>query len=477
MDHTPAFHPLDYLSVLKRRKWWLIVPSVAGIAVGLALALWLPRTYTASATLGVALPMVSQELVASVPRVTPQERLRSIQQVLFSQPVLERVVREEGLDGQSSMAEATSLLRSRVTPTVPRPDPALPPGSLEQFSIAYSDSTPQAARRIANRLTDAFVAETMRRREVRAEETSAFIAGQLQASRQRLADLEARLTEAKERYMGSLPEQTGANLSILTGLRQQLETTANAIRGEQDRLSVIERQMELMQTGPGEQPGGVPTAASPAAVRVAHLERQLAVARGTYRDAHPEVVRLREELAVARAEAAADAERPEQDRVASLGSDRGYTALAADQQRALLRIRDLERQEAQLRSRIEAYSARVESAPRVEQQMLALQREYDLEREQYNQLAARLRTAEMDETLVRRTGGEQFIVLAAAALPLSPASPNVPRLLLVTVLFGVSVGAGLAFGREYLDRSIHDARGLADLDVPVLGEIPRITPV
>jgi capsular polysaccharide biosynthesis protein len=44
----------------------------------------------------------------------------------------------------------------------------------------------------------------------------------------------------------------------------------------------------------------------------------------------------------------------------------------------------------------------------------------------------------------------------------------------MTLLLGFVVGGGLALGREYLDRSIHDARALNDLDLPVLGEIPRI---
>jgi len=39
---------------------------------------------------------------------------------------------------------------------------------------------------------------------------------------------------------------------------------------------------------------------------------------------------------------------------------------------------------------------------------------------------------------------------------------------------GGLLGGGLALGREYLDRSIHDTRALNDIDVPVLGEIPRI---
>jgi uncharacterized protein involved in exopolysaccharide biosynthesis len=120
------------------------------------------------------------------------------------------------------------------------------------------------------------------------------------------------------------------------------------------------------------------------------------------------------------------------------------------------------------------YRARVESAPRVEQQISTLQREYHLEKEQYAQLTTKLRNAEMSESLVRNRGGEKFAILTRAPLPTVPTSPNTQRLMVVGILLGLVAGAGLALGREYLDRSIHDTRALNDLDLPVLGEIPRI---
>ena len=39
---------------------------------------------------------------------------------------------------------------------------------------------------------------------------------------------------------------------------------------------------------------------------------------------------------------------------------------------------------------------------------------------------------------------------------------------------GPRAGRAAAVGREFLDRSVHDARALNEFEVPVLGEIPRI---
>jgi polysaccharide biosynthesis transport protein len=472
---TPTFHPLDYVSVLRRRMWWFIAPVALAVIVAAALVTWLPRMYKADATLGISLPSLSPELLKQNAKVNAEERHRVITQTLYSPAVLERVVREQGLDKQLPMKDAASDVRNGITVAMIKPEPSQPAG-LDQFTIGFSDPSPEAAQRISNSLADAFVQESSRKRELRAEETSAFIGKQLEASQQRLSVLEGQLRTAKESYMGALPQQTTANVAMVTGLQQQLETTGNAMRGEQDRLSMIERQVASMKAGAANEvpvPGSLGTA-SPSAVRAVQLERELEVARGTYTDKHPEIVRLKDELAAARAALSAEQARPEEERVATLRIDPNYRSLLADAERARMRIRELERQEGAIRGQIGMYRTRVDAAPRVEQQMASLEREYEIEKQQYTDLTNRKRNAEIAENLERSRGGEQFMVLARAGLPLTPDSPKTTRLLTVVLLMGFVVGGGLALGREYLDRAIHDARALNDLDLPVLGEIPRI---
>ena len=88
-----SFHPLDYVSVLRRRMWWFIAPVVLAIVVAAALVTWLPREYKAQAMLGVSLPALSPDLLKQNGRVSDEERTRSITQTAFSKQVLERVAR------------------------------------------------------------------------------------------------------------------------------------------------------------------------------------------------------------------------------------------------------------------------------------------------------------------------------------------------------------------------------------------------
>jgi uncharacterized protein involved in exopolysaccharide biosynthesis len=194
-----------------------------------------------------------------------------------------------------------------------------------------------------------------------------------------------------------------------------------------------------------------------------------------YTPKHPEVQRLTEELNNARLAAATERQRPQADRVAELRLDPTYQQLVADRDMGEMRVRQLAAAEADARRQIAVYQARVEGAPMVEQQLAAVQRDYDLEKAQYGDLSARLRAATIAEDVEMGGNGEQFTVLYAASLPLAPTKPIPWKVMLMSIMAGVCLGGALTFGREYLDRSVHDVREIKDeFDLPVLGEVNRI---
>jgi polysaccharide chain length determinant protein (PEP-CTERM system associated) len=479
-------HALDYLSVFRRRKLWLVTPIVASIGVGAALVRWLPKEYKATVTLGIVAPGVSPSLVGQWAPLDNAERQRAFSQQLLSAPVLARVAREERLASGTPDDGLIGKLRKSVTIEVPDPVAVTnEPRKLDTFLISHADSDPARAQRVTNRLATIFIDEMSKTREEQAEHTSAFIAAQLDASQHRLTELEARLRKAKESHIGQLPEQTTANLQTLSGLRTQLDANATALRGEQDRLTMTERQIETMKQGASQivlipRAGGAATEAVSSApeARIAALQRDLAAARATYTDKHPEIARLQEELATARREAAADRQKPASDREAQLQIEPTYRQLLGDREIGRLRIRELQRSEADIRRQIGVYQARVEAAPMVEQQLTSVNRDYELEKAQYSELTRKLREATMAESVEHNRRGEQFTVLYPAAYPTEPVKPVPVRVMLLAIVGGIVAGAALTFLREYLDRSVHDVRDLRDeLDLPVLGEVTQIQTV
>ncbi len=156
-------------------------------------------------------------------------------------------------------------------------------------------------------------------------------------------------------------------------------------------------------------------------------------------------------------------------------ADPMYRQKIAERDATRLRISALRRAETQARSQIAEYQRRVEAAPMVEQDLAGLTREHELEKTRYADLSGRHQAALVAEDLARKQGGERFSVLYPAGLPTSPVKPDLLRLMLMAVAIGFAAGAGLVVLREFLDRSVHDARALqTEFEIPVLGEIPRI---
>jgi hypothetical protein len=117
----------------------------------------------------------------------------------------------------------------------------------------------------------------------------------------------------------------------------------------------------------------------------------------------------------------------------------------------------------------------VESAPRLEQELQELSRDYDTTSELYRSLLKRHDEAELAESLEQRQKGEQFRILEPAIAPSAPWAPNRSRL----VLAGLGLAGALAVGAillaEHLDVSFHSVDELrASTAGPVVASIPRI---
>ena len=137
-----SMHLFDYLAVVKRRRWWLTIPIALGILVGVVLVLTLPREYQSSTTLAVTSPSMTTDLVKSSP-ADLAERVRAISQELLSRPVLEQVVREEGLRRRASMDAAMRRIRGARRSRCRRRSSSNSRSGPDTFLVTYTGSTPE----------------------------------------------------------------------------------------------------------------------------------------------------------------------------------------------------------------------------------------------------------------------------------------------------------------------------------------------
>jgi uncharacterized protein involved in exopolysaccharide biosynthesis len=266
---------------------------------------------------------------------------------------------------------------------------------------------------------------------------------------------------------------------MVNGARSQLESLSMQIRTEQDHLSMVEGQIDQMRQGVGAESMTTASlsAAGIAKKRVDDLEAQLAADRALgYTEKHPDVDRLQREIKQAKADLAATKSIPVANRDELLNADPIYRQKLQERDMARIHLRELQTASANSQRQIGEFQSRVESAPVVEQELTSLDREYSLEKTRYADLTARFSNARMAEDLARKQGGERFSILYTANLPDSPIEPQPLKIMALALVAGLVLGAAAALGREFLDRSVHDSRALqSEFEVPVLGEIPRIT--
>jgi polysaccharide chain length determinant protein (PEP-CTERM system associated) len=479
-----SFHPLDYLSVANRRKWWFIVPLIVCVAIGIvAVKVW-PKKYLSKATIGMQSPTLSQDLLRGVSSMDAGERQRAIQQMLLSPTVLERVIREEKINPSKPPSDVAAWLRDNLAENIEVPAPIGtngridPTRGIDLFYIGYTDREPARAQQILNRVAQVFVEENSRQQANRAENSADVLAQQLAESQARLNDLDRKMGAKKQNYVGKLPEQIGANVQMANGARNQLESLSIQIRSEQDRLTMIESQLDQMEQGTGAQSMTTSAiAASQAAQkRVDELEALLSADRALgYTDKHPDVRRLQQEITQARADLNRSKVEQPSNRQETLKSDPLYRAKLAERDNARLRVQELKNASSVAQRQIGEYQSRADAAPIVEQELASLEREYTSEKTRYADLSTRLANARIAEDVAKKQGGERFSVLYAASLPSDPIEPQPLRIMAMAIVAGLVLGAGAALGREFLDRSVYDTRALAnEFEVPVLGEIPRI---
>jgi polysaccharide chain length determinant protein (PEP-CTERM system associated) len=480
-----SFHPLDYMAVVNRRKWWFIVPLVACLGLGAAvLAVW-PKKYLSRAAIGVQSPNVTGDLLRGASAMDPVERQRAIQQQLLSPALLDRVIAEERLSPTKDRDQVAASLRENlaknieVPPTIGLNGRADPTRGIELFYLGVSDSTPDRAQRLANRVAQDFVDENLKAQSARAENSADMLQQQVADSQNKINDLENKLRTKKQAYVGRLPDQVGANVQMVNGARQQFESLSIQIRAQQDQISLVEGQLDAMRQGSGVEGMTSSTlAASQAAQKhLDDLQAQLAADRALgYTDKHPETIRLQEEIKGAKADIAASKAGEPANREEMLKADPLYRQRTQERDLARVHLKELQAAAANAQSQIGAYQSRVESAPVVEQELTSLQREYQLEQDRYKDLSGRLQNARMTEDLAKKQGGERFTILYPADYPDTPIEPQPLKVLAVALALGLVLGAGAALGREFLDRAVYDSRALQnEFEVAVLGEIPRIT--
>jgi polysaccharide chain length determinant protein (PEP-CTERM system associated) len=468
--------PEALLENASRWRWLFIIPFCVAMIAGMYLSVTLPKVYESSTTILVQPQKVPSNYVKSLVDTDIDERLRTIQQQILSWSNLERIMQSYNLYAtpeQSGMLMEDKIanLRERITVEVLRGG-----RGADAFTISFKATEPKLAMDVANALSSFFINENLKVREEQAMGTSSFLQAELDMLRRKLLEKEEALKEYRRQNMGGLPEQLQSNLSILGKLQEDLLEKQKALRETRAAAAALQRQAAEMQSMTNSMADfSVDDLTGPAASGEADaLRQQMEALKLRYTEQHPDVLRLKRQIAALEAEAAKAP--PEESPTSEPAPAFDFQSMQNVQ---LSQVRsDIGGQQAEiqmLNERIEMYRARVEDTPKREQELFSLKRDYDNLKEAYDALLTRKLEADLSVNMEKKQKGEQFQVLDVARLPEKPISPKIPYLFAASVVFGLGIGGALIFLLAYFDQAVRLPEEVENLvGVPTLVSIPSI---
>lgn len=464
-DRSMPAHKLDLaLDAWRRHKWLALLVFAAVVSITVTLARSLPNLYRAAATVLVERQQVSEAFVRPSVTAELETRLQTIREDVMSRTRLTDLIVRLDLYPELRQKVPLDTIVARV-----RRDIQLELKGVESalsgrastiaFTISYGGAHPYTVARVANELARMYVQENTRIREGQASRTAEFLKAQLADARRELDEHERRANEFRSSHLGELPQQVQTNLTSLERLNMQLR-----LNGENQIRALDRRERLEQQRGAGRSGSG-----SPESERLSKLKQQLDELRGRFTDAYPDVVRLREEI---------DALSSQMARQARAEDSTGAPATAAQPESILeidSELRTLRAEERKLRNAIAAYEQRVDSAPRRQQQLQELSRDYDTTKERYETLLKRYEEAQLAESLEQGQKAEQFRILDPALPPRDPVAPNRLQILFLGFALAIGLSVGAVLGVERMNTSFHtidEVRAL--VPVPALGRVPLI---
>jgi len=482
----------QYVDVIRRRHMYFLIPFFLGWLVVWSASWVLPSRYRSGTLILVEQPSMPKDYVT--PNVTDdlQARLQSITQQILSRTRLLHIIDELNLyapnKGRLNPDELVERMRKDIEIELVRDAR----NQITSFNVYYSSHDPHIAQQVTGELTNLFISENLELRQQKSEDTTKFLEQQLETARQTLAEQEEKVRAYKDQHLGELPTQLNSNLQILSGLQSQLQSEEDGLNADRQQNAYLQSMLEQSRTlqrttksGDGG-PVGIPALDQ----QLDNLKAQLADLSSHYTDRHPDVRKVKDEIAKVektREQALADLKTgaattsgnsnspestPDLDSRDGPGSIQLQGQLKANQ----IDITGKEHAIADLKAKINEYQGRLNQEPVREQQFADLTRGYEQSKANYDELLRKKNSSQMATSMELLQQGEHFQMIDPPSLPLKPDFPNRLKFCGIGLGVGIALGGLLAGGTEFLDDRLYSEKALKELlPVTVISEIPAIT--
>jgi polysaccharide chain length determinant protein (PEP-CTERM system associated) len=447
--------PGEYLKIIKRRKWLILLPVIA-VATAVGYVVYrLPDVYESSTLIVVKPSTLPNSTIPTVAEDGLTRQLSSISQVVSSRSSLEPLVQKYDLykrerERGEPIESVIDMMRDDIRVEVNKTRQDITDG----FDIKFRYRDPKVTQAVTAELAGKYISAQTANTINSTSAAKQFIDAQVQQTKQELDQIDQKRLDFMQANLGTLPSEAESLLSQLTGLRDQEKTLISEIGRLQDRRSTLSTQLGLLQKQTEQNIGEVAEnmtdpkttlAWAELVKRKADLQAELQHMLTELKPKHPDVLAKQAQLESVQKDMDQQIgdwkERvAEKEKRLRVRPDLGAAAVQAD---IKLIDNEIKRQQKSLGENQQAIATitdRINRVPGSDVQLGAIEREYQTKKSAYDKLLSEQQKIALGADAAAQQQSEGIEVIDPANLPGKPVAPK--RL----VFAGMGVVAGLALG-------------------------------
>ena len=518
----------DLIAMTKRRRSTILWVAAGIFVVSLLIAFLWPPSYRSTATILIEEQEIPQDFVRSTITSFADQRIQKIKQQVMTRSNLLHLIDTYNLYESFRRRNPTEVVLQEfiddidievISADVVDKRTGRPTKATIAFTLSYNGETAALAQKVANEMTNLFLGENLRSRELQAQEATTFLQTEAKNLTDHLEHLETQIASFKEEADSALPELFELNMQLMNQTDRELMDVTQRLTELEDRRLHLEGQLTIIKphspiiTTTGER-------ILDSEERLKALRAQFASSSALFSEDHPDIIKMKQEI---KALEEATGHSPQTDELKKRLTDEHtrietlleqYGDEHPDVVRARKVIASLENEilelanqpitlattkpenpayiqlltqlnstkneiessnavKNRLQEKYDTYAARLKRTSELEPAYLELTRDRDNSTSKYHEIRFKLLEAQVSQELEEQRKGEHFSLIDPPSLPEAPTSPNRLAIILLGGIFALVGGLGMGALRENMDHAIQSNAMLEDvMRLPALGVIP-----
>jgi polysaccharide biosynthesis transport protein len=451
----------DFVRVLRKRGRPAAIAAFAVLIAMTSLVFLLPAVYESKAAMLIEQLDPSVELAGGVgTREYVEQRLQRTRQIVLSDENVQELLKRHGMFDEDAQLESQIAAFTEAVFVTPQVTGVIDPRTMRSaeltyaFEVGFWHSDPEVATAVANDLADLFVASSATRARADAERTIEFSRTESERLAEELRVRENKLAKFREENPGGLPDDRVRNQDRVLSLERELAGVDADLRSARARKDLVDATLR-------DTPRDAPVIDETGQVvlrgadRLALAQQELLAALAKYSEDHPDVRRLRREIASLTAESSTGGVKP--------ATNPAYVQLESQSNAAAIEIRELTSRRYTIASQLTNLQGAVTLSPRLEEQYRELVRDYEVIQTQYEQMRAQQASAELRSKAAGTPATETYLLINPARVPEDPVEPDRVALMFLAIVLSLGAGIGTAFVLNASDTTIRGSSDVAAL--------------